>query len=342
VENSGSLPFEIDYTKSFAQLLDELRLTIAVSSHQANKLILLRHQAGRVSALLRTFPGVTGLAARANDLAIATRREVWLLENSPELAARLPGAFEHDACYLPRTAFFTGDIQAHELCWTKSGLWIVNTLFSCLCTLDPKYSFVPRWQPPFISQLRAEDRCHLNGLAADEHGPRFVTALARSDTPDGWRNHGVNGGVLIDVTNQQILAENLCLPHSPRLSQNAVWLCESGTGRIISISLDGKRVDVVAQLPGYVRGMVIRNDLLFVGLSRLRRQPGSDLLPISLDNHLECGVWILDIVSGRTLASLRFLNPLDELFEIQLLDTGCFSALFSPYSDEFPNLFLLP
>ena len=70
----------------------------------------------------------------------------------------------------------TGEIQCHEIAWgsTDNGepdLWIVNTLFSCLAGLDPRYSFVPRWRPPFVSALAPQDRCHLNGLAMRD-GPR--------------------------------------------------------------------------------------------------------------------------------------------------------------------------
>jgi hypothetical protein len=53
----------------------------------------------------------------------------------------------------------------------------VNTRFSCLCTLDPDYSFVPHWQSPVITGLAAEDRCHLNGLAMADGAPRYATAL---------------------------------------------------------------------------------------------------------------------------------------------------------------------
>ena len=53
----------------------------------------------------------------------------------------------------------------------------MNTLFSCLAGLDSRYSFVPRWRPPFISALAAEDRCHLNGLAmVDGDAPAFLVA----------------------------------------------------------------------------------------------------------------------------------------------------------------------
>ena len=74
------------------------------------------------------------------------------------------------------------EIHGHEMAWAGEELWIVNTLFSCLCTLRPEYSFVPRWKPPFISALAAEDRCHLNGLAVADGRPRYVTAQPLSGT----------------------------------------------------------------------------------------------------------------------------------------------------------------
>src|SRR5436189_177135 len=85
------------------------------------------------------------------------------------------------------TAASTGSVHCHDLAWCGNELWLVNTLFSCLCTLHSDYNFVPRWRPPFITGLAAEDRCHLNGMAADGSGPRYVTVLAPTDTPQGWR-----------------------------------------------------------------------------------------------------------------------------------------------------------
>ena len=37
--------------------------------------------------------------------------------------------------------------------------------------LDPEYSFVPRWRPPFVSRLAGEDRCHLNGVGMRDGRP---------------------------------------------------------------------------------------------------------------------------------------------------------------------------
>ena len=96
----------------------------------------------------------------------------------------------HDACFLTRSSHVTGEIHVHEMAWAGEELWLVNTAFSCLCTLDVEHSFVPRWRPPFVSALAAEDRCHLNGLALEEGRPRYVTAMSETDTREGWRQQG--------------------------------------------------------------------------------------------------------------------------------------------------------
>ena len=86
-------------------------------------------------------------------------------------------------------------IDAHEMAWVGGDLWVVNTLFSCLCTLDGIHNFVPRW-PPFCLSVNREDRCRLNGVTCDEEGPRYVTSLGAAQ---GRRPGKAAGGCLIDV-----------------------------------------------------------------------------------------------------------------------------------------------
>jgi uncharacterized protein (TIGR03032 family) len=109
-------------------------------------------------------------------------------------------------------------IQCHEIAWgtTASGepdLWIVNTLFSCLAGLDLRYSFVPRWRPPFISQLAPQDRCHLNGLAMRDGSPAFVTVMASHDEPRVAKRRNDSGRVL-DVASGEAVTNGLANAHS--------------------------------------------------------------------------------------------------------------------------------
>src|SRR5262249_38321825 len=155
----------------------------------------------------------------------------------------------HDRVYLPRSSHVTGDVFIHEMAWGEDELWFVNTKFSCLCTRHPEFSFVPRWQPSFITGLAPEDRCHLNGLAMNDQRPSVVSALGVADSPGGWRAHKRNGGILIDVASGEIVVRGLSMPHSPRWYEGQLWLLESGTGSLGIVDPARQRYQSIATLP---------------------------------------------------------------------------------------------
>src|SRR5581483_9732045 len=227
----AAVEFRYTQTDSFPVLLKQLGASLVVTTYQANKLLVARVAGAGLSMLVRTFDRPMGLAVGGGRLALGSRTQVWMLRNAPDIAPRVEPAGLHDACYLPRSSHVTGDIGVHELAWAGDELWVVNTRFSCLCTLHPDYSFVPRWRPPFVSALAAEDRCHLNGLAVVGGRPKFVTALGESDAAGGWRADKPRGGVVMDVPTGAVAVRGLCMPHSPRWHDGRLWVLESGTGQ---------------------------------------------------------------------------------------------------------------
>ena len=276
---------------------------------------------------------------------VGTRRQIWFLPAAPDLAARVKPAGRHDGCFLARQAHFTGSIMAHDLAWCAGDLWVVNTLFSCLCVLRPEYSFVPRWRPSFISALAAEDRCHLNGLATDEHAPRYVTALGECDTAAGWRPGKASGGCLIDVAFGKVILRGLCMPHSPRLHQGQLWLLDSGRGTLNRCNPARGQVDTVASLPGYTRGLDCFGRFAFVGLSRIRETSVFGGLPIAeRRDELRCGVAIVDLGSGQTVAVLQFLSGVEEVFEVKVLPGFRDPIVSGPFPDvdDAETLWVVP
>lgn len=171
------------HTDSFSALLGQLGVSVAVTTYQAGFIVLLRHDGKALNTHFRGCPRPMGLAAGPGCLAVGSAREVLQLHNMPDVTARLDGPQTHDACYVPRNAQITGDIDIHEMAFGRQAenrnpqsevhdtLWFINTRFSCLCTLDSAHSFVPRWRPSFISSLSPQDRCHLNGLAMQDGRP---------------------------------------------------------------------------------------------------------------------------------------------------------------------------
>ncbi|HUB27555.1 MAG TPA: TIGR03032 family protein, partial [Tepidisphaeraceae bacterium] len=233
------------------------------------------------------------------------------------------------ACFLARTSHFTDDIEAHEAAWIGNEFWIVNTLFSCLSALHPHYSFAPRWRPPFVSALRAEDRCHLNGMAVVNGQVRYVTALSETDTPGGWRAVKENGGCLIEVPSGRVISHGLSLPHSPRVSGDRIFFLNTGVGELSFTDRAGGPITAVASVPGIARGLAIHGRFAFVGLSKAR--PTLDGVPIAeRRDELRCGLWIIEMQTGKVAAHLEFTAGVEEVFDVQVLPGIQFPYLSGP------------
>ncbi len=315
-------PLRSVHSTNFGPMLGELGLSVLVTTYQAGKLVVLRrNDEGTLNTHFRTFPKPMGLAVDGDRLAIGTLLEVWEFHNLPAVACQLEPAGSHDACFLPRCAHVTGDVQIHEMAWVGEELWFVNTRFSCLCTRGMPYSFVPRWRPSFVTELAPDDRCHLNGFGLRDGKVRYVTALGETDTPGGWRANNKDGGVLIDLEANDVIARGLSMPHSPRWHAGQLWVLHSGTGGLGTIDPATGKYHEVATLPGFTRGLDFVGPLAFVGLSQVRDSAVFSGLPIT-ERPLEercCGVWVVNIQTGQVVALVKFEDAVQEIFALQVL-----------------------
>ncbi len=274
-----------------------------------------------------------GVAVGNGRIAVGATSQVWFLRSAPAIAARIEPNGHHDACFLTRSSHVTGEIEVHEMAWVGEELWLVNTAFSCLCTLDGEHSFVPRWRPPFVSALAAEDRCHLNGLAIEDDRPRYVTAMSETDTPQGWRPNKATTGCLIDVPSGATVARGFAMPHSPRVHQGRIWLLDSGRGRLVTIDPADGKAEVACELPGYTRGLAMIGPLALVGLSMIRESSTFGGMPVAeRRDQLKCGVAVVELASGRQVSLLEFHSGVEEIFDVQLLHGARSPALSGPYA----------
>lgn len=311
------------HTSNFPALLRQLGASLLVTTYQAGKLVLVRDEGDHLNTHFRSFQAPMGMAVDGERLTIGTKTQVWEFVNVPAVAARLDPPARHDACFLPRSSHFTGDIQGHEMAWGADGeLWVVNTRFSCLCTLDRSASFRPRWRPPFVSELEPSDRCHLNGLGMVAGQPKYVTALGETDTMAGWRENKARGGVLIDVDSGEVLARGLSMPHSPRWYAGRLWVCESGAGTFGFIDPNTGKYEPVAETPGFTRGLDFAGNYAFVGLSQVRESAifsGIAITERLAAHERTCGVVVIDLRSGQVVALLRFETAVQEVFAVTVL-----------------------
>ena len=301
-------PLRAVHTPNFPALLRQLGASLLVTTYQAGKLVLVRDEGDHLNTHFRAFQAPMGMALAGDRLAVGTTIQVWEYVDVPAVTAKLDPPGRHDACFLPRSSHVTGNIQIHEMAWGAGDeLWVVNTRFSCLCTLDRSASFTPRWRPPFVSALEPTDRCHLNGLGMVDGRPRYVTALGETDEPAGWRANKAKGGILMDVASGEVITRGLSMPHSPRWYAGRLWVCESGAGTLGFIDPNTGKYEPIAEVPGFTRGLDFAGNLAFVGLSQVRESAVFSGIPITerlAEDERTCGVCAIDLTSGQVVALL--------------------------------------
>ena len=332
------------HTSNLPDLFRQLQISLVVSTYQAGKVILVRNDGGALNTHFRAFGKPMGIAADRSRLTIGGANTVWYYRNVPAVAPKLEPQGKHDACYLPRRIHVTGDIDIHEMAYDRDDeLWVVNTRFGCLCTLDAEHSFHPRWRPPFVSAYAPEDRCHLNGLALVEGRPKYVTALGETDSAGGWRANKRSGGILMDIETNEILLRGLSMPHSPRSYQDRLWLLESGQGSLAVADLKQGTWRTVAQLPGFTRGIDFYGPLAFIGLSQVRESATFSGIPlVERLRERTCGVWVVHIETGETLGFLRFEAGVQEIFAVQVLQGLRYPELLEWDDERLAHSYVLP
>jgi uncharacterized protein (TIGR03032 family) len=322
-------------SEGFADWIERSGGSIAITTYQAGKVALVGWNGRQVHFTMRQFERPMGLAVDGSRMALATQTQLLLLTDAPLLAPDYLDHGRYDALYLPRVAYHTGPINLHDLAFSGETLWAVNTRFGCLITPSADFSFVPRWQPHFLTQLAPEDRCHLNGLATIAGRPAFVTALGRTDIPRGWVPTKATGGILMHVDSNEIVMDGLCMPHSPRWHDGKLWLLNSGLGELSIVDPQRGSHSTVAALPGYVRGLHFVGPYALIGLSKVRTKHIFDGLPVQKRyDKLLCGVAIVDTRDGRTLGTFEFTEAAEELYDVAFLPGVQRPTIFNPRREE--------
>lgn len=314
---------DIHFSPGLAAFLSANNISLGFTSYQTGRLYLVGSGADATLALHEAqYPQAMGVQGDSERIYLGTLTQIIRLENVLGTGQLANNA--HDKVYVPRNMHTTGNIDIHELGIRKNGrLVYINTRYSCLCEPDIKHSFKPIWKPKFISKLAPEDRCHLNGLAMVGGEPKYVSAVCRSDVIDGWRDRRHNGGVIIDIETDEIMAEGLSMPHSPRWFDGKLWVLNSGSGELGWINPGDKSFHAAAFFPGFLRGLAFHGHHAVTTLSKPRYERFEGL---ALDGKMRekdadawCGIQILNLQSGDIAHWIRFDGAITELFDVCVL-----------------------
>ena len=322
--NSPVAPFSCDYSSQVPELLQKLNCTIAISTYQAGKLIFLSPKDdSSLIQLPRTFEKPMGITENVekDKIALAAKDEIIVFSNSKDLAQHYPKSpGRYDALYMPRVTYHTGPLDIHDLSFGKEDqLYAVNTLFSSIIKIDDDYNFTPHWTPPFIDKLVSEDRCHLNGMAMKNGLPKYASAFNQGNSFQSWRERVTETGVIFDIDSNEVIVNNLAMPHSPRIFGGDLYVLLSATGELIKIDVNTGKYDVVVKIDGFVRGMSLHKDYLFIGLSKLRKNSSTfgKLKFAEKANH--SGIVIVHLPTGSIAGKITYHTSLDEIYDVHIL-----------------------
>jgi uncharacterized protein (TIGR03032 family) len=315
--------FAMTGSRLFNGWLAAQNCSIAFTTYQAGKLFLIGLKpSGGLSVFERTFDRCMGLGVGSNRFWMSSLYQLWQFENFQDAGTLQDG---YDATFVPVAGHTTGDIDVHDIHVQPDGTPLfVATRFNCLATLSDTGSFSPVWTPPFIDRLAAEDRCHLNGMAADDTGPRYVTCVGTINVAEGWRDHRRSGGVVIDVQTNEVVVEGLSMPHSPRLHQDRLWMLQTGTGEFGEVDRATGTFTPICFLPGFARGLSFIGDYAVIGLSRPRENRTFEGL--MLNERLEresiqpkCAICVVNLKTGDVEHRLEMEGIVQELYDVALI-----------------------
>ena len=109
------------------------------------------------------------------------------------------------------------------------------------------------------------------------------------------------------------------MPHSPRLFGDDLFVLLSATGELIKIDINSGKYDVVVKLDGFVRGMSLHKDYLFIGLSKLRRNSSTFGKLDFAEKANHSGIMVIHLPTGSIAGKITYLSSLDEIYDVHIL-----------------------
>ena len=271
----------------------------------------------------RSFRKPMGLAVDGDRLAIGTSLGNLGLSQRPRRGPPPGAGRQHDACFLPRrrpapaTSRFTrwpGPSRTTALVRQHPLLLPVHrgATSTASCRAGGRRS-----SPPWPRRTAATSTDFAWPRAARPSSPPW----APPTRPAAGGTTRRDGGVLMDVATGEIILRGLSMPHSPRWydGRSGSWN-RAAAASAASIPAPAN-YQPVAELPGFTRGLDFCGPLAFIGLSQVRETAVFSGIAIA-ERPLEercCGVWVVNIQTGQTVAFVKFEDAVQEIFAVQVL-----------------------
>lgn len=334
-------------SEGFRGWLTQHRISLAFNTYHIGKLFMIGvNEAGQFVLSDANFPRSMGLSLHEGTLWMASHKQIWRFENFLDKGQMSQG---NDAVFAPIGATTTGYVNLHDLRVSDSGVYFIACQFNCIGRLHEKWSFEPIWKPAFISDFAYGDRCHLNCLALEDGAPKYVTCFAKTDTVAGWRAFPKSDsiGLLIDVQTNDILCDNLHMPHSPQLHKGRLYVANSGLGEFGEVDRSTGTYRKICFIPGFTRGIAFWKNYALVGASRPRQNgvfEGNDETPLNqrlsdAGTAPECSISVVNLDTNEIEHQIVLDGAASEIYDVCVLPAIRKPRVLDVESDDLNTMF---
>jgi uncharacterized protein (TIGR03032 family) len=319
--------------KSLYDICTQINCHLAFTREYEHAFGIITATSGEISISYLEMPHPSGIARGKDGLIyVLSTRTPHLLYRFRQIRDS-----EHKHYLIPDLIkVLPGCLYAHELLAIGSRLFLNATGLNKIVSLQTDFSGELRadYLPSFIPDGLA-NCMQLNSICRDNTNTFYSTCFStiKSDFKP-WKDEvgPINKGGIIRHSDDHVIVSNLTCPHSARITGNRLFYCNSGFGEVRSCNLDGSDDTVIATVDGFTRGLIIHDDFIFVGLSRVQ-EGKTQYAPGVRPESSKCGIITIDRHSGEIVNTIEW-NKGAQIFDIQLIPNEGGQALYLPQNRD--------
>lgn len=320
----------------FFGLLGDLKVRLLVSREYEHLLLALGAKGTKPWVSYASLPHPSGIAVdkKKGKVYVASTRnpnQIFIFERLKGLLERIDlkdlarSRKEDVTALIPsRSMFFPGSLYIHDLAVIGSKLYANAVGHNAVVELkeEGRYSYV-YWPKSVDRRGRPNTKANylqLNSIAAGTSLKRSFfsasTDIMLSRRPGDIDFPVDKRGVIFSAAKDRPICRGLTRPHSARIYKGKLWVDNSGYGEMGFIQKETFKP--VVRLNGWTRGLCFKNDVAFVGTSRVipkfyRYAPGLNVA------KSECGIHAVCLKSGKVMASILWPYG-NQIFAIEEVD----------------------
>jgi uncharacterized protein (TIGR03032 family) len=227
--------------------------------------------------------------------------------------------------------FLPGSLYIHDMIFMNRKLYANAVGHNSIIQIseDGGYKYV--WWPKCIEKENKPDisdnYLQLNSIAAGKtiNNSYFTSSTEKIlSTRPGDINFPVNKkGVLFYGKTKEVVCRGLTRPHSARMNEGKVWLNNSGYGEIGFV--EKNKFNSFLKLPGWTRGLYFKDDIAFVGTSRVNTRFSNYAPGVDLKSDI-CAIHAIDIKKCKIIGSIDWPFG-SQIFAVEGIDKNYFGGL---------------